>query len=61
MLSVELDEQNHIAPLEPDGPLSQSDFESATRVLDSYIAQTGGLKGIVIHALILQAGSRLQH
>ena len=50
MLSVKLDKLNHMAILEPDGPLSESDFRSAAGQVDSMIEESGRLKGIVIHA-----------
>jgi hypothetical protein len=50
MLSVKIDKLNQIAILEPDGPLSESDFRSAAKEIDSLIAESGRLKGIVIHA-----------
>ena len=49
MLSVTIDETNGIAILEPDGPLSKNDFESATRIIDPYIEKNGKLNGIIIH------------
>jgi len=49
MLSVTIDEENYIAILEPDGPLSKSDFESATRIIDPYIEDNGQLNGLIIH------------
>ena len=49
MLSVIIDETNGIAILEPDGPLSKNDFESATRIIDPYIEQNGQLNGLIIH------------
>lgn len=49
MLSVTIDETNGIAILEPDGPLSKNDFESATRIIDPYIEKNGQLNGLIIH------------
>ena len=49
MLSVEIDEKNGIAILEPDGPLSKNDFESAAKVIDPYIEKTDQLRGLIIH------------
>jgi hypothetical protein len=49
MLSVELDEGKGIALLEPDGPLSQGDFEAAAKLIDPHIEKTGQLNGLVIH------------
>jgi hypothetical protein len=49
MLTTTLDEQNRIATLEPDGPLSAADFEAAGAVIDPYIDSGGELNGLVIH------------
>ena len=49
MLSVTIDEANGIAILEPDGPLSKNDFESAARIIDPYIEENGQLNGLIIH------------
>ena len=49
MLSVEIDETNGVAILEPDGPLSKTDFESAAKVIDPYIENTDRFNGLVIH------------
>lgn len=50
MLTVKIDKVNHIAVLEPDGPLSESDFTSVARQVDALIEEFGRLNGIVIHA-----------
>jgi len=50
MLFVKIDEDKGIAILEPDGPLSQADFESAAKIIDPYIEKTGQLRGLIIHA-----------
>ncbi len=49
MLSVEIDKENSIVILEPKGPLSKNDFESATRIIDPYIENSGKLNGLIIH------------
>jgi stage II sporulation SpoAA-like protein len=49
MLSVEIDEINGVAILEPDGPLSKNDFVVAAKVIDAYIEKTDQLKGLIIH------------
>lgn len=49
MLSLIIDEVNGIAILEPDGPLSKHDFESAAKIIDPYIEKTGQLHGLIIH------------
>ena len=49
MLSVTIDEENGIVVLEPEGPLSKNDFESATRIIDPYIEGANQLIGLIIH------------
>ncbi len=49
MHSVEIDEVNGLAILEPDGPLTKGDFESAAKVIDPYIENTDQFNGIIIH------------
>ena len=49
MLSVEIDEVNGLAILEPDGALSKGDFELAGKIIDPYIEKTGQLRGLIIH------------
>ncbi len=48
MLTVELDNAQNIAILEPNGELSQSDFVSAAAIIDPYIESNDGLNGILI-------------
>ena len=48
MLSVGIDEQKGIALFEPNGPLSESDFKSAVKVVDPWIEKNGMLKGLII-------------
>lgn len=48
MLHVKLDETNGIAILEPNGALSENDFKSAAKSIDSYITKSGKLSGIII-------------
>lgn len=49
MLSTKIDETNGIAILEPDGPLSKNDFQSAGTIIDSFIEKAGRLNGLIIH------------
>ena len=49
MLSVTIDEKIGVVILEPEGPLSKSDFESAARIIDPYIEGANSLAGVVIH------------
>lgn len=48
MLHVKLDEIKGIAILEPNGALSENDFKSAAKSIDSYIEKSGKLSGIII-------------
>ncbi len=50
MLKVNLIEKKSIVILEPDGALSESDFEIATKIIDPFIEKSGKLNGIIIHA-----------
>lgn len=52
MLAVQLDKENHVAILEPDGPLSEGDLRSASKKVDSMIEESGRLKGIVIYSKV---------
>ena len=49
MLNVHLDEKESIAILEPNGALSEKDFELAADIIDPFIDKTGKLDGIIIH------------
>lgn len=49
MLSTRVDDDRGIAYMEPDGPLSEIDFEQAARVVNPYIEQHGTLAGVIIH------------
>lgn len=49
MLKVQIDEDNLVVILEPEGPLSETDFQSAAKAIDPLIEQYGQLTGIVIH------------
>ena len=49
MLSVKIDEEHLIAILEPNGPLSESDFQPAVKAVDPLIEKYGRLNGIIIN------------
>ena len=49
MLTVNLNEIEGIAVLEPDSELSEADFISASKIIDPYIEKFGKLNGIIIH------------
>jgi hypothetical protein len=65
MINVELDEENGIAILSPDGALSEKDFESASSIIDSYIGKYGNLKGVIINTKAFPGweslGSLIEH
>lgn len=50
MLHHELLTEQGILVVTPEGPLEKSDFEQLTRVVDPYIAEKGGLNGLMIYA-----------
>ena len=49
MLNVKLDEMNFIAIPVPDGVFTKDGFVADTAVIDSYIENTGQLKGFGIY------------
>jgi hypothetical protein len=49
MLKVTLHKEDGIVVLEPDGALTEKDFESAAAVIDPFIESAGKLKGVMIH------------
>ena len=49
MLKVRTHEEDGIAVLEPDGALTQHDFETAAALIDPMIERRGSLNGIIIH------------
>ena len=49
MINVKLDEAKGVAILEPDGKLSEVDFESAANRIDPYLEKAGKLTGLIIH------------
>ena len=49
MLSVKIDETNLVAVLQPEGPLSASDFQSAASTIDPVIEKSGKLNGVIIY------------
>ena len=50
MLQVTLDKKDHIALVEPDGPLTDGDFLLVANTIDPDIETHGRLNGIVVHA-----------
>ena len=49
MLTVKIDEAQGVALLEPDGPLSKTDFESAVKIIDPFIEKNQHLHGLIIY------------
>ena len=49
MLNVKLDEAKGIVILEPDGELSQADFQQVANIVDPYLEKSGNLNGIIIY------------
>ena len=48
MLNVELNQEAGVVVLEPVGALTESDFESAARVIDPFVENAGELNGVII-------------
>ncbi len=48
MLSITLDKEKAIVTLEPEGALSEADFDTAVRVIDPFIETHGRLTGLII-------------
>jgi hypothetical protein len=48
MIDHQLDTANSILHVRPQGALSQDDFASLARAVDSFIDTTGGLAGLII-------------
>jgi hypothetical protein len=49
MLNVTVNREDGIAILEPDGALTQKDFESAAAIIDPFIESKEKLNGVIIH------------
>jgi hypothetical protein len=49
MLTINLDEANHLAILGLTGPLLKAEFESAVTIIDPFIEKTWRLGGLIIH------------
>ena len=50
MLAPDLLYDRGILLLRPQGPIQAGDFESIAKLVDPYIEQTGGLRGVMIEA-----------
>ena len=49
MLSIKIDEEKLIAILQPEGPLSEKDFQLATNQLAPFIKNSKRLNGLIIY------------
>ena len=49
MLNIELDSEAGLAILQPEGALSEGDFDAVASVIDPYIGEHGKLSGLIIH------------
>jgi hypothetical protein len=49
MLQVNIDVENKLVVLEPEGALTKEDFDNAVKLIDPFIEQNGKLNGIVIY------------
>ncbi len=49
MLNINLNEDEGIVLLEPDGALTEEDFKSAASIVDPYLEKSGQLNGVIIH------------
>ncbi len=54
MLGIKLDEAKSIVILEPEGELSQTDFEQVANIVDPYLEKYGNLNGIIIYTKTFQ-------
>ncbi len=50
MLKIDINQTTRTALLEPEGHLTQQDFESLTALVDPLIHESGSLNGVLIHA-----------
>ncbi|SFV56183.1 Conserved protein [hydrothermal vent metagenome] len=48
MLKQKLDRENSILTLEPEGKLTEDDFDKVSKDIDPYIEESGGLKALII-------------
>ncbi len=61
MLKVELDKDEGIEILKPDGKLSENDFKAARNIIDPYLEKHGELKGIIIHVRSFPGWDSFRH
>ena len=48
MLNINLNEDDGIVLLEPNGALSEEDFKAAASIVDPYLEKSGPLNGVLI-------------
>ncbi len=49
MLNINLNKDDGIVLLEPNGTLSAEDFKNAAKIVDPYLEKSGRLNGVLIH------------
>lgn len=47
-LAITMDKENNILTLEPQGVLTETDFETLSKIVDPYLAEGNALKGLMI-------------
>ena len=50
MITIHLDREHSILHIQPQSALEQADFEKLAATVDPYIAETGGLAGLIVEA-----------
>ncbi len=50
MININLNKEASLAILEPEGTLSESDFDTISNVVDPYIEECGKLNGLIIYS-----------
>ncbi len=49
MLNIDLIKESGLAIVQPEGALSESDFDSVASVIDPYLEEHGELRGLIIY------------
>lgn len=49
MLNIDLNKEAGLAIVQPEGTLSESDFDTVASVIDSYLEEHGELNGLIIY------------
>jgi hypothetical protein len=49
MLNIDLNKEDGLAIVRPEGTLSESDFDTITSVIDPYLEEHGELSGLIIY------------